>query len=108
MEALLALDGVEGRTGEAPHKLPARTKAYLLRVSGVLAMAHGDHDRAVTLYKEAISAYREMGHEKRAEYDRTVAAARGALTEAAFEAARASGHALSLEDAITQTLSNGE
>jgi hypothetical protein len=45
---------------------------------------------------------------KRAEHDRTVAAARGALTEAAFEAARASGHALSLEDAITQTLSNGE
>ena len=64
METLLALDGVEGRTGDAPHKLPARTKAYLLRVSGVLAMAHGDHDRAVTLYKEAISAYREMGHEK--------------------------------------------
>ena len=63
-DALLALDGVEGQTGEAPHKLPARTKAYLLRVSGILAMAQGDYDRAVTLYKEAISAYREMGHKK--------------------------------------------
>jgi tetratricopeptide (TPR) repeat protein len=64
VDALLALDGVEGQTGEAPHKLPARTKAYLLRVSGILAMAQGDHDRAVTLYKEAISAYREMGDKK--------------------------------------------
>ena len=64
VDALLALDGVEGQTGEAPHKLPARTKAYLLRVSGILAMAQGDHDRAVTLYKEAISAYRELGHKK--------------------------------------------
>ena len=64
VDALLALDSVEGQTGEAPHKLPARTKAYLLRVSGILAMAQGDYDRAVTLYKEAISAYREMGHKK--------------------------------------------
>ena len=64
MEALLALDGAEGRTGEAPHKLPARTKAYLLQVSGILAMVQGDHDHAVTLHEESMSVYREMGHKK--------------------------------------------
>jgi tetratricopeptide (TPR) repeat protein len=65
MEALLALDGAGGRTGEAsPTLLPARTKAYLLQVSGILAMAQGDHDHAVTLHEEALSVYREMGHKK--------------------------------------------
>jgi len=64
MEALLALDGVEGQPREAPDALPARTKAYLLQVAGILAMAQGDYDRAVTLHEEAMTVYREMGHKK--------------------------------------------
>jgi predicted ATPase/DNA-binding XRE family transcriptional regulator len=64
MEALLALDGAGGQRGEAPHALPARTKAYLLQVAGILAMAQGDHDHAVALHEEGLSVYREMGHKK--------------------------------------------
>ena len=64
MEALLALDEAGGRTGDAPHELPARTKAYLLQVTGILSMAQGDHDRAVALHEEAMTVYREMGHKK--------------------------------------------
>ncbi len=41
---------------------------------------------------------------KRAKHDRTVAAARRALGEEAFAAAWVRGHALSLEEAITDTL----
>jgi predicted ATPase/DNA-binding XRE family transcriptional regulator len=64
MEALLALDGAGGRTEEAPHALPARTKAYLLQVAGILAMAQGDHDNAAALHEEAMRVYREMSHKK--------------------------------------------
>ena len=64
IEALLALDGAGGRTEEAPHTLPARTKAYLLQVAGILAMAQGDHDNAAALHEEAMRVYREMGHNK--------------------------------------------
>ena len=64
METLLALDRVGGRTGEAPHKLPARTKAYVLQVAGILTMAQGDYDHAVALHEEAMSVYQEMGHKK--------------------------------------------
>jgi predicted ATPase len=64
MEALLALDGAGGRRGEAPNALLARTKAYLLQVAGILAMAQGDYDHAVALHEEGMSVYREMGHKK--------------------------------------------
>jgi non-specific serine/threonine protein kinase len=64
MEEVLALDGAEGRTGEAPRALPARTRAYLLHVAGILATAQGDHDRAVALLEESISVYRDLGHNK--------------------------------------------
>jgi predicted ATPase/DNA-binding XRE family transcriptional regulator len=64
MEAFLELDGAGGRRGEVPHALPARTKAYLLQVAGILAMAQGDHDHAVALHEEGMSVYREMGHKK--------------------------------------------
>ena len=64
IEAVLALDGVESRTGEAPHALPTRTKAYLLQIAGILAMAQGDHDHAVALHEEGMSVYRELGHKK--------------------------------------------
>jgi hypothetical protein len=42
------------------------------------------------------------------EDERTVATARGALGEEAFEAAWVRGHALPLEEAITDTLNNDE
>jgi predicted ATPase len=64
MEALLALDRAGGRTGEGPRKLPARTKAYLLQVTGILTMAQGDHGHAVALHEESMSVYQEMGHKK--------------------------------------------
>ena len=64
MEALLALDGAKGRTGEAPHRLPARTRAYLIQVAGILTMAQGDYDHAVALHEEGMSVYQEMGHKK--------------------------------------------
>jgi tetratricopeptide (TPR) repeat protein len=61
IEALLALDRAESPAGEA---LPARTTAYLIQVAGILAMAQGDHDRAVALHEEGLDVYREMGHKK--------------------------------------------
>ena len=64
MEAFVALDGAAGRRGEARHALPARTKAYLLQVAGILTMAQGDHDRAAALHEEGLKVYREMGHKK--------------------------------------------
>jgi predicted ATPase/DNA-binding XRE family transcriptional regulator len=64
METILALDGAEGATGEAPRVLPARTKAYLLHVAGVLASVHGDHDHAVKLHEESLNMYRKMDHKK--------------------------------------------
>ncbi|MCA1739967.1 MAG: tetratricopeptide repeat protein, partial [Actinobacteria bacterium] len=64
METLLALDGAADRTGEASHKLPARTKAYVLQVAGILTMAQGDHEHAVALHEESMSVYQEMDHKK--------------------------------------------
>ena len=64
MEAVLALDGAGGRTSEVPHALPARTRAYLLQIAGILAMVQGDYDRAVALHEEGMSVYREVGHKK--------------------------------------------
>ena len=64
IEALLALDRAGGPPEEAPHALPAHTKAYLLQVSGILAMVQGDHDRAVALHEEGLGVYRDLGHKK--------------------------------------------
>ncbi len=61
IDTLLELKRVESPAGEA---LPARTKAYLIQVAGILAMAQGDHDRAVALHEESLDMYREMGHKK--------------------------------------------
>ncbi len=51
IEALLALDRAGVPPQESPPALPARTKAYLLQVAGILAMVQGDHDRAVAWAK---------------------------------------------------------
>jgi predicted ATPase/DNA-binding XRE family transcriptional regulator len=64
METLLAPDRVEDQSGETPHALPARTKAYLLHAAGVLASVQGDYDHAAALHEEAMSVHREMGHNK--------------------------------------------
>jgi predicted ATPase/DNA-binding XRE family transcriptional regulator len=64
MEAILAVDGAEGPSRGTPHALPARTKAYLLQVAGILAMAQGDHDYAMALHEEGLRVYRELGHKK--------------------------------------------
>ncbi|HEY6711236.1 MAG TPA: tetratricopeptide repeat protein [Rubrobacter sp.] len=63
-EAILAVDGAEDRTRESGHELPTRTRAYLLQVTGILAMAQGDYDHAVALHEESMSVYRDMGHKK--------------------------------------------
>ena len=63
-EAILAVDGAEDRTRESRHELPTRTRAYLLQVTGILAMAQGDYDHAVALHEESMRVYREMGHKK--------------------------------------------
>ena len=44
--------------------VPARTKAYLIQVNGILTMAQGDHDHAVALHEEAMSVYQGIGHNK--------------------------------------------
>jgi len=64
IEALLALDRVGSPPGTSPSGLPARTKAYLIQVAGILAMAQGDHDRALALHEEALDAYRALGHNR--------------------------------------------
>jgi len=64
MERLLALDGAEDPTGETRRKLPARAKARLIHVTGILSMVQGDHERAVTLHEGAMSMYRGMGHKR--------------------------------------------
>ncbi|HYQ83057.1 MAG TPA: tetratricopeptide repeat protein, partial [Rubrobacter sp.] len=64
METILAVDGAEGPSRGTPHALSARTKAYLLQVTGILAMAQGDHDYAMALHEEGMRVYRELGHKK--------------------------------------------
>jgi predicted ATPase len=64
IEALLALARAGGPREESPPALPARTKAYLLQVAGIMAMAQGDHNHAVALHEESMSVYEDMGHNK--------------------------------------------
>jgi tetratricopeptide (TPR) repeat protein len=77
-----------------------------------VAVAQGRMERATWLCG-AVAALREdkgwpLPPGKRAKHGRTVAAARRALGEEAFEATWARGHALSLEEAITNTLRKDE
>ncbi len=77
-----------------------------------VAVAQGRPERAAWLYGAAAAMREDRGWPlppaKRAEHERTMAAARGALGEEAFEAAWVRGHTLPLEEAITDTLSNRE
>jgi non-specific serine/threonine protein kinase len=77
-----------------------------------VAVAQGRMQRAARLCGVA-GALREdtrwpLPPAKRVEYERTMAAAREALGEEAFETAWAEGHAMPLEDAITVALNNNE
>jgi len=77
-----------------------------------IAVAQGRMERVAWLCGAAAALREDRGWPlppaKRAEHDRTVVAARGALGEDAFVAAWVRGDALPLDDAITGTLSNGE
>jgi hypothetical protein len=73
-----------------------------------VAVAQGRMGRAARLCGAAVALREDMGWPlppaKRAEHDRTVAAAREALGEEAYAAAWARGHELSLEEVIKDTL----
>jgi hypothetical protein len=77
-----------------------------------VALAQGTMERAARLCGTTAALREGMGWPlppaKRDEHERTVAAAREALGEEAFAAAWVRGHTLPLEDAITDTLNNGE
>ena len=62
LEAVLALDETDSRTGEALPTLPARTRARLLHVAGLLASTQGDYARAVSLYEESLAVRRDLGY----------------------------------------------
>ena len=77
-----------------------------------VAVAQGRMERAARFCGAAAVLREDRGWPlppaKRAEHDRIVAAAREALGEEAFAAAWVRGHTLPLEEAITDTLGNGE
>jgi tetratricopeptide (TPR) repeat protein len=77
-----------------------------------VAVAQGRIERAARLCGAAAALREDRGWPlppaKRAEHERTVAGIRGALGEEAFAAAWVRGHALPLEEAITDTLGKDE
>ena len=76
-----------------------------------VAVAQGRMEQAARLCGVAAALREDMGQPlpptRRAEHDRTMAAARAALGEDAFTTAWAKGHALPLEEAIRDTLGDG-
>jgi predicted ATPase len=64
LEAVLALEGAEDRAVGAEPPLPARRRAFLRLVTGILSAAQGDDDRAVELYEESLTFYERLGHRK--------------------------------------------
>ena len=75
-----------------------------------VAVAQGRMERVARLCGAAAALREDMGWPlppaQRAEYDRTVTAARAVLGEDAFTAAWTKGHALPLEESIKDTLGN--
>ena len=64
LEAVLALGGAERRTAGAEPALPARRWAFLHLVTGMLAAAQGDYNRAVAQYEESLALCRDLGYKK--------------------------------------------
>jgi predicted ATPase/DNA-binding CsgD family transcriptional regulator len=64
LEAVLTLDGTDGRTERAAPVLPALWRATLLHVAGNLAREQGDYEHAVALYEESLAVRREQGYKK--------------------------------------------
>jgi predicted ATPase/transcriptional regulator with XRE-family HTH domain len=62
LEAVLALGEPDG--GVIQPTLSARRWAFLHLVTGMLAGGQGDYDRAVELFEESLTLYRNMGHMK--------------------------------------------
>jgi predicted ATPase/DNA-binding XRE family transcriptional regulator len=62
LEAVLALGEPEG--GVVEPTLSARRWAFLHLVTGMLAGGQGDYDRAVELFEQSLTLYRNMGHTK--------------------------------------------
>jgi predicted ATPase/DNA-binding XRE family transcriptional regulator len=62
LEAVVGLGEPEG--GVIEPTLSARRWAFLHLVAGMLAGGQGDFDRAVELFDESLSLYRNMGHTK--------------------------------------------
>ena len=84
--------------------------AYCLEALGEVAYALGDPDRSARLIGAAEGLFDELGvpmqDDERETHARTVEALGETLGEAAFEAARAEGRGLPLEDAIASALAD--
>jgi predicted ATPase/DNA-binding XRE family transcriptional regulator len=65
LEAVLAMDGTDGRTAEDRSVLRARTRARLLHVAGFLASTQGDLDGAVPLFEESLALRRDLGYKSK-------------------------------------------
>jgi predicted ATPase/transcriptional regulator with XRE-family HTH domain len=65
LEAVLRLDGTDGRTAEDRPLMRARTRARLLHVAGFLASTQGDLDGAVPLFEESLALRRELGYKSK-------------------------------------------
>ena len=61
LEAILELGGADGRIAGAG---PARRRAFLFLVTGILSAAQGDYDRAVALYEDSLALYEHLGNRK--------------------------------------------
>lgn len=65
LEAVLTLDGTDGRTAEVRPVLRAHTRARLLHVAGFLASTQGDLDGAVPLFEESLALRRDLGYKSK-------------------------------------------
>jgi predicted ATPase/DNA-binding XRE family transcriptional regulator len=65
LEAVLRLDGTDGRTAEDWPVRRAPTRARLLHIAGFLASTQGDLDGAVPLFEESLTLRRDLGYKSK-------------------------------------------
>jgi len=99
--------------GDAYRELGSRTNIpEYLEATASFCAADGEADRAARLFGAAQALREKMGiplePSDRAEYERTVAAARAALGDEAFAAAWAEGRAMSWQEAMVYALGEEE